>query len=127
MPLTSVRAVLLATALCMLAAPGSADAPAPGAAPRTFEIVASKFKFEPAVIEVAEGDRVALNVRSADGVHGIGIKEFKVKRRVPKGGAAVSVEFVADKAGTFRILCSEYCGNGHSRMKATLVVHPRSR
>ena len=66
-----------------------------------------------------------LTLHSADTNHGLEIKEFKVKIKIPKGGDPVSVTFVADRAGTFAIVCSEYCGSGHRRMKASLVVHPR--
>jgi cytochrome c oxidase subunit 2 len=88
------------------------------------EVTASRFKFEPAVITVDQGDHVRLTARSADGVHGFAIKAFKVKAALPKGGAPVTVEFVADQAGSFDITCSEYCGSGHNSMKATLVVRP---
>jgi len=36
----------------------------------------------------------------------------------------VSVELTPTKVGTFQITCSEYCGSGHSRMKAWLIVTP---
>ena len=101
-------------------------APREGAAPaRSFEIVASRFKFEPALIEVTEGEEVNLILRSADSVHGLEIKELKVKVKIPKGGAPVSTSFVANKPGTFVVACSEYCGTGHRNMKARLVVTPR--
>ena len=99
---------------------------AAGTADRQFEITASRFKFEPEIIEVAQGDHVVLNVRSGDVEHGIAIKKLKVKANVPKGGEAVRLEFVADRPGTYEITCSEYCGKGHSRMKAKLVVVPRA-
>ena len=35
------------------------------------------------MIEVAVGQRVRLLVRSADGVHGVGIRKFKVNTLVP--------------------------------------------
>jgi cytochrome c oxidase subunit II len=105
---------------------GWADAPDAGP-PRTIEVVASRFKFTPAVIQVTEGERVLLKVRSSDGTHGIGIKEFQVKAKVPKTGEPVTVEFVASKAGTYVVKCSEYCGGGHSRMKGELLVHPKGR
>lgn len=105
-----------------------ARAQSPASPPeKTFEIVASRFKYTPSVIEVTEGERVLLKVRSADGIHGLGIKDFKIKQRIPKTGDTVEVSFLADKAGTFTILCSEYCGGGHSRMKGQLVVHPKSK
>jgi cytochrome c oxidase subunit 2 len=104
----------------------------PGAEPetKTFEVVARRFAFEPDTIEVDEGDRVRLLVRSADGPHGVEIKQFKVKKAVPRakpGDPPVTIEFVASTAGTFQILCSEYCGSGHKDMTGTLVVHIKSR
>ncbi|MBY0496700.1 MAG: cupredoxin domain-containing protein [Cyanobacteria bacterium] len=89
---------------------------------RTIEVVAKRFGFEPSRIEVTEGERVKLVVRSADGVHGVEIKKFKVNKKVPRGGDAVTIEFAATAAGEFPILCSEYCGDGHEEMKGMLVV-----
>ena len=90
--------------------------------PKTFEVLVKRFGFEPARIEVTEGDRVKLIVKSADGVHGAQIKKFKVNKKVPRGGEPVTIEFVASAAGEFPILCSEYCGDGHEDMKGMLVV-----
>jgi cytochrome c oxidase subunit II len=98
--------------------------------PKTFEVVAKRFEFEPATIEVIEGDRVRLVVRSADGPHGVEIKEFKVKKAVPRakpGDSPVIIEFVASMPGSFPILCSEYCGKGHEDMKGTLVVQAKPK
>ena len=94
----------------------------PSEGERVIEVVAKRFGFEPARIEVAEGERVKLLVKSADGVHGVEIKKFKVTKKVPRGGEPVTIEFVASAAGEFPILCSEYCGDGHEEMKGMLVV-----
>ena len=90
--------------------------------PRTIEVVAKRFSFEPARVEVTEGERVRLVVKSGDGVHGIEIKKFKINKRVPRGGNPVSIEFTASATGEFPILCSEYCGDDHEAMKGMLVV-----
>jgi heme/copper-type cytochrome/quinol oxidase subunit 2 len=37
----------------------------------------------------------------------------------------VSIDFVASAPGTFEILCSEECGDGHDAMTGTLVVTAR--
>jgi cytochrome c oxidase subunit II len=95
--------------------------------PRVVEVVARKFAFDPARIEVSEGETVRLMVRSADGVHGVGIKKFKVAEEVPRGGTPVMIEFTATAVGEFEILCSEYCGKGHEEMAAKLVVRARAR
>src|SRR5688572_6086649 len=62
------------------------DKPSESTEPRTFEIVVKRFGFEPSRIEVTEGERVRLIVKSADGVHGAEIKKFKVNKKVPRGG-----------------------------------------
>jgi cytochrome c oxidase subunit 2 len=110
---------------------GISAAPVPvrvsSAEPRVVEVVAKKFAFEPSRIEVSEGETVRLMVRSADGVHGVGIKKFKVSEEVPRGGTPVMIEFTATAVGEFEIICSEYCGKGHEEMAATLVVKARAR
>jgi cytochrome c oxidase subunit 2 len=98
--------------------------------PKVFEVVARRFSFEPATIDVVEGDTVRLLVRSADGPHGVEIKAFKVKKAVPRakeGDSPVTIEFVAAAAGEYPILCSEYCGNGHKDMKGTLIVRAKPK
>lgn len=95
--------------------------------PRTIDVVAKRFAFEPARIEVTEGERIKLVVKSADGVHGIEVKKFKINKKVPRGGEPVTIEFTANAAGEFPILCSEYCGNGHDDMKGMLVVAAKSK
>ena len=104
--------------------PAAASAPID---PRVIEVVAKRFAFEPARIEVAEGEHVRLVLTSADGVHGVGIKKFRVEKTVPRGGTPVTIDFVASAAGEFPILCSEYCGNGHDEMKGLLVVAARKQ
>jgi cytochrome c oxidase subunit 2 len=110
---------------------GSRPQTAPAdAEPKIFEVIARRFDFEPATIEVTEGDRVRLIVRSADGPHGVEIKVFKVKKAVPRakpGDKPVIIDFVATSAGEFPILCSEYCGDGHKDMTGTLVVKARAK
>jgi len=117
--------------------PAAASAPRPSVAqgkpsdtqdePRTVEIVATRFNFEPARVEVTEGERIKLLVKSGDGVHGLQIKKFKIDKKIPRGGEPVTIEFVATAVGEFPILCSEYCGDGHEDMKGMLVVAAKSK
>ncbi len=88
---------------------------------KAFDIKAKQFTFEPDTITVKKGDTVRLTVTSVDVAHGIGIPEFNVNLKVAKGETN-SVEFVADKAGTYTIRCNVFCGSDHKNMKATLVV-----
>ena len=122
-----LRTLAAATLLAAGAAGVGSSGDVPTAPPRVFEMTASRFKFEPAMLQVSEGDRVRLTLRSMDTEHGLEIKKLKVKVAVPKGGDPVTVEFVADKPGTYDFKCSEYCGSGHGRMKGQIVVTPRVR
>ena len=115
--------MLLAALLLAGAAGGSSAAQAPE--PRVIEVVAKRFAFDPAEIDVTVGERVTLAVRSADGVHGIEIKKVKVSKEIPRGAAAVMIDFTATEPGRFPIVCSEYCGDKHDEMKGTLVVKAR--
>lgn len=101
------------------------SAPSQTGDPRTIEIIARRYTFEPAVIEAVQGERLRILVRSGDGLHGFEIKKFKVSKEIPRGGEPVVIEFTANDEGSFPILCSVFCGDGHGDMKGTLVVSAR--
>jgi heme/copper-type cytochrome/quinol oxidase subunit 2 len=88
---------------------------------RVIEIEASRYKFEPDPIVVKFGEKVRLVVTSTDVAHGLAIPDFKVNISVA-AGKNESVEFVADKKGTFHAYCSVYCGPGHGHMHASFIV-----
>ncbi len=88
---------------------------------KTFQITAKNYEFQPAVINVDQGDRVVLEITSTEGHHGFGIDALNINEDLPQGKTVV-VEFVADKKGEFTIKCTVFCGWGHSNMKARLVV-----
>jgi heme/copper-type cytochrome/quinol oxidase subunit 2 len=127
---TFMRISSLAAALAAVTvAAGPVLTRAEGPAPRlvTVEMTAKRFVFLPEQVEVAEGDEVTINVRSADGTHGIEIEKLKVKKAIPRGGEAVTLSFTAPAPGRYVIKCSEYCGRGHDDMKSVLVVASRTR
>jgi cytochrome c oxidase subunit II len=108
--------------LCATAAAASTRRLKGGDEVKSFDVIASRYQFEPATISVTQGDRIRLRLRSADRAHAFAIKAFRVKALIAKGGETVTVEFVADQAGTFAFTCAEYCGSGHGGMKGRLVV-----
>jgi cytochrome c oxidase subunit II len=99
--------------------------PSPTRAEEVHEVrvVAKKFTFEPAVIQVTEGEPVRIVIHAADRLHGFAIRGLKIDEQVPRGGD-ITVEFTAPRAGRYPIACSEYCGSGHDHMKAALVSVP---
>lgn len=116
------RILMLSACTAATFAIGDRPSSAQTAEPRVVPIVARRFAFEPSQIEAAVGERLRLVITSADGVHGVEIKKFKIKKEVPRGGEAVTIEFTATTEGTFPILCSEYCGDGHNDMTGMLIV-----
>jgi plastocyanin len=87
-----------------------------------FEVVARQFEFAPSRLEVSQGDKVRILVRSEDRNHGFAIRKLKIDKILPANGKVVTIEFQAKDAGTFEIICSESCGDGHKEMKGSLVV-----
>jgi heme/copper-type cytochrome/quinol oxidase subunit 2 len=117
------RSVAAAAMAFAVALPASPDA----AGERRFDVTATKFHFEPEVLEVDQGDHVVVSLHSTDVKHGFNLKSYGIKATIPKGGEAVVVEFTANKPGSFSFSCSEYCGSRHSSMKGQLVVRVRAR
>ena len=88
---------------------------------KEFKITAKQFAFEPETIEINKGDKVRLIVTSTDVPHGIGIPEYGINERLDPG-KPVTIEFIADKEGTFTSFCTVFCGSGHSDMKGKIIV-----
>lgn len=88
---------------------------------KEFKITAKQFSFEPSTIEVNKDDKVRLIVTSIDVPHGIAIPEYGINERLDVG-KPVTIEFTADKEGTFATFCSVFCGSGHSGMKGKIIV-----
>ncbi|MBN2475741.1 MAG: cytochrome c oxidase subunit II [Pirellulales bacterium] len=65
---------------------------------------------------------VKLTMTSTDVIHSLWIPALRVKMDLVPG-RYTSVWFRADKEGTYRLLCTEYCGDEHSNMLAAVVVH----
>ncbi len=96
--------------------------PAP-AAPRevTFDVKGGSFFYEPNTMQVKKGDHVTIRYSNIGGMHDINIEEFGVKSSVIRTGESTSVDFVANKVGSFEYYCSV---GQHRQMgqKGTLTV-----
>jgi cytochrome c oxidase subunit II len=73
-------------------------------------------------LHVPAGQPVRLTMTSDDVIHGLWIPALRLKQDVVPGRYS-SVWFQADKPGMYDILCTQYCGDEHSNMLATLEVH----
>lgn len=80
-------------------------------------IHATNFEFDQEKYVVKAGEEVTINFTSDEGYHGLAIDEFRV--HISGRGKAT---FTPDKPGEYKIYCHIYCGHGHERMIATLIV-----
>jgi cytochrome c oxidase subunit 2 len=103
----------------LLAAPGESRGAAAGV--HEIRMTAKKYEFSPSSIHVKKGEHVKLLITAVDHDHGFKLAAFDIQQDL-KEGETSTIEFTADKAGTFRFACSHVCGFGHRGMKAELVV-----
>lgn len=73
---------------------------------REFTVNGSNFKFDPVEITVNTGDRVKINFVNKDGKHDFVIDEFNVATKILNAESSETIEFIADKSGTFEYYCS---------------------
>ena len=88
---------------------------------KEFSMIAKKWQFDPSIINVKQGDKVRLKIKSIDVTHGFNLLDFNVNENLEPEKEVV-VEFIADKKGEFSFFCSVFCGAGHSGMKGKLIV-----
>ena len=74
---------------------------------------------------VPVGRPVKVNLVATDVIHGFFLPAFRVKRDVVPG-MKNHAWFVADKAGSYDLFCSQYCGTGHSAMITTVEALPEA-
>lgn len=88
---------------------------------KEFTIKGSSFKYEPSQIKVNKGDKVKITFQDEGGTHDLTIDEFGVRSKRITTGEKETLEFVADKTGSFSYYCS-VPGHRASGMVGTLVV-----
>lgn len=88
---------------------------------KSFTVAGSNFKFSPSALSVKKGDTVKITFTNSGGTHNFNIDAFHVATKMLKTGESETVQFVADKTGSFEY----YCSVGSHRamgMKGTLTV-----
>lgn len=88
---------------------------------QVIEIVLNDSKFSPPTIQVREGSRVRLVLLAVDRMYSFAIQGYALHSIVP-AGQAVTLDFVADRAGTFYYFCNMDIGDTRSEMVGKLVV-----
>ncbi len=88
---------------------------------QTFTVTGKNFSFSPSEIKVHKGDKVKIIFQNAEGFHNWILDDFSAKTKTIQAGQSDTIEFVADKTGTFEY----YCGVMQHRqmgMKGNLIV-----
>lgn len=88
---------------------------------KVFKISGRNFSFSQGEIRVKKGERVKIEFENVEGFHNWTVDEFNARTAQINAGNTASVEFVANKTGTFEY----YCNVGQHRqmgMKGKLIV-----
>ncbi len=78
--------------------------------------------WQPRLIQAKVGQLVRLRLTSKDVTHGFLLPEFGINAGPISPGEFTTVEFVADRAGTFTFYCNILCSPRHGAMVGQLVV-----
>ncbi|MBO0958524.1 Sec-dependent nitrous-oxide reductase [Neobacillus sp. MM2021_6] len=99
-----------------------------GIAMRSRFIFDSKAK-RPDEIEVNQGDHVFIHLTNIDFdediTHGFAINSYDLNMEV-QPGQTNTMEFIADKAGTFPLYCTNFCSALHQEMNGYFLVKPKN-
>lgn len=75
-------------------------------------------------VRVPVGKPVKFLMKSADVLHGFYLPDFRVKQDILPG-AYTYLWLQPEKEGRYDIFCTQYCGTGHSVMRAVMIVMGR--
>lgn len=86
-----------------------------------FTVTGKSFSFDIKEMKVKKGDKVKVTFINAEGFHDWKLDEFNVATKQIAAGQSETVEFTADKTGTFEYYCSvgQHRKNG---MSGKLIV-----
>lgn len=88
---------------------------------KEIEVIAKNYTFSPTEIRVKKGDKVKLIFKNEVGNHDFVLPDFNVQTEILTSGKEETIEFTADKTGTFEYFCS--VGNHRAMgMKGNLIV-----
>jgi cytochrome c oxidase subunit 2 len=70
--------------------------------------------------------QLEISLRAEDVLHSFWVPEWRIKRDLVPGAPGASIDdtivVTPNVIGTFSVVCTEYCGTGHSTMRVPVVV-----
>lgn len=115
------RRVVLHGALAGVAAAMVRAGWAQAAAPRVIQMVARRFEYQPNEIELKVGERVVVEIKSLDFVHGMNIPDLNQRLDLVPG-RITRLELHPRAAGEIEFVCDNFCGDGHETMHGRFIV-----
>ena len=93
---------------------------------REIEVKAIQYRWEPDTIVVKKGEKIRFIVETIDVQHGFELEGIVIPgwdpdKAIKKGGKTI-LEINADEAGAWDLVCTIYCGPGHTGMKGKYIV-----
>ncbi len=73
---------------------------------KEFTVSAENYDFSVKEMKVKKGETVKVTFVNREGLHDWVLDEFNAKTKIMPAGGSETVEFVADKSGTFEYYCS---------------------
>ncbi len=89
--------------------------------PRVVRVEARRFEWVPSEIRARAGERIVLELASADVTHGFALPALGVHTKISPGKTE-RVQLVPPEAGVFAFHCDVFCGSGHEGMSGRLIV-----
>jgi len=90
-------------------------------------MTAVRSHYNPEHITVKVGDHITWRItsleRAVDATHGFAVPQYGINASI-EPGEMVKIEFVADRAGTFPMYCTEFCSALHLEMMGYFMVEP---
>jgi len=93
---------------------------------REIEITSIQYRWEPDTVVVKKGEKIRLIVTTADVPHGFELEGIVIPGWDPEKAITkddkIVLEFTADESGVWDMVCTIYCGPGHTGMKGKYIV-----
>lgn len=79
------------------------------------------YDFGKFTLELQKGKTYQLKLAAKEMRHAIVIHELRLQNRI-KVGEIKTIELIPKKAGTFDVICGEWCGIGHASMVGRIII-----
>ncbi|GAV19389.1 cytochrome c oxidase subunit 2 [Mariprofundus micogutta] len=84
-------------------------------------LLAKNYDWGKFTLELEQGEKYRLHLATLDMKHAIVVRELRLMNRI-KVGEFKTIEFSPSAAGTFDLICGQFCGSGHAGMVGKIII-----